>query len=235
MIPLYNEEDNVAPLIEEIRHHLRSYEYELILVDDGSTDATVSRVPVGENVRLICFERNAGQSAAMVAGMKAARGDVIVFMDGDRQNDPADIPRMLVGIGAGADMVCGNRRNRRDTVGRRMSSRVANAIRGFVLSDGVVDTGCTLKAMRKECRDAVVPFHGMHRFIPALVKEAGYRVSEISVNHRSRMSGESKYGLLNRTWWAALDLVGVWWICKRRLAYKAREVEAKQEVDSPHQ
>lgn len=222
VIPLYNEKDNVRPLVHDIHQHLRNYDYELILIDDGSTDGTMGQVPHEPHISLIQFEENAGQTAAMFAGMKAAQGDVIIFMDGDRQNDPADIPRLLAGIVAGGDLVCGSRSKRQDTFSRRVSSKIANGIRGCVLEDAVTDTGCTLKAMRRECRDMLIPFHGMHRFIPALLHGAGYRVSEIPVNHRLREAGVSKYGLWNRMFGATIDLIGVWWLQKRRLRYHVR-------------
>jgi dolichol-phosphate mannosyltransferase len=172
---------------------------------------------------VIRFEKNIGQSAAIYAGLQAARGATAVLIDGDLQNDPADIPRLLAEIGRGADVVCGYRVKRKDTVLKRLTSRIANAVRSRFTKDGVRDTGCTLKAMRRECVTALVPFKGMHRFIPALVKAAGYRLVEVPVNHRPRRFGQSKYGLGNRALRATIDMFGVRWLLSRRLNYKIRE------------
>jgi dolichol-phosphate mannosyltransferase len=172
---------------------------------------------------VIRFEKNAGQSAAMYAGLKAARGAILVLIDGDLQNDPADIPKLVSEISQGADLVCGYRAYRRDTRVKRLTSRIANAVRSRYTKDGVRDTGCTLKAMRRECVSALVPFKGMHRFIPALVKDAGYRLVEIPVNHRPRRFGETKYGLGNRAVRATMDMFGVRWLLSRRLKYNIRE------------
>jgi len=173
-------------------------------------------------VQLVVFEKNAGQSAAMLAGMRAARGEVVVLLDGDLQNDPRDIPKLLAGIKAGADLVCGYRVRRQDTVVKKLTSRIANFVRSRFVGDGVRDTGCTLKAMRRECVSAIVPFKGVHRFIPALVKSAGFRIVEIPVNHRSRQYGQSKYGIGNRALRATQDMFGVRWLQSRRLDYVLR-------------
>jgi dolichol-phosphate mannosyltransferase len=220
VVPLYNERDNVSRLQAELAAALGQMDYELILVDDGSTDGTAELVQVSETTRLIQFERNAGQSAAMYAGMHAARGELITLLDGDLQNDPADIPRLLEEIEKGADLVCGYRRKRKDTIIKRISSRIANAIRSRFTGDGVRDTGCTLKAMRRECVSALVPFYGMHRFIPALIKGGGYKVVEIPVNHRPRVSGVSKYGFGSRVFKATRDMFGVRWLLTRQLRYR---------------
>ncbi|PTX93785.1 glycosyltransferase [Spartobacteria bacterium LR76] len=223
VIPLYNEEDNVAILQREIGEALAGRNYELILVDDGSSDATVSRIERSPEVRVLEFEKNAGQSAAMVAGIAAVRGSVIVLLDGDLQNDPQDIPRLLEEITKGADLVCGYRAKRRDTVVKKITSRVANFVRSRFVGDGVRDTGCTLKAMRRECATALVPFKGVHRFIPALVKNAGYRIVEIPVNHRARQYGVSKYGLGNRAIKATTDMLGVRWLQSRYIDYRVKQ------------
>jgi glycosyltransferase involved in cell wall biosynthesis len=222
VVPLFNEEENVPILQGELTSALSGLDYEIIFVDDGSTDGTVRRIAPDSRVRLVQFERNAGQSAAMYAGLNCARGDVAVLIDGDLQNDPADIPRLLAEIERGADLVCGYRAERKDTVVKRITSRVANFVRSRFTRDGVRDTGCTLKAMRRECVTALLPFKGMHRFIPALVKGAGYRLVEIPVNHRPRKFGLSKYGLGNRALRATTDMFGVRWLLSRRLNYKVR-------------
>ena len=223
VVPLFNEEENVAPLQAELAAALMGIDYEIIFVDDGSTDSTVARIARTERVRILPLARNAGQSAAMYAGLHAARGATAVLIDGDLQNDPADIPKLLREIEAGADLVCGYRAQRKDTMVKRITSRVANFVRSRFTKDGVRDTGCTLKAMRRECVPALVPFKGMHRFIPALVKGAGYRLVEIPVNHRARQFGVSKYGLGNRAVRATVDMFGVRWLLSRQLRYKARE------------
>jgi glycosyltransferase involved in cell wall biosynthesis len=159
----------------------------------------------------------------MLAGIQAARGACIVLLDGDLQNDPADIPRLLAEIDRGADLVCGYRARRADSLSKKITSRVANFVRSRFVGDGVRDTGCTLKAMRRECAAALVPFKGVHRFIPALVKNAGYTLAEIPVNHRPRQYGVSKYGLGNRALRATMDMFGVRWLQSRRLGYTLRE------------
>jgi glycosyltransferase involved in cell wall biosynthesis len=223
VVPLFNEEENVPILQTELTAALGAFDYEIVFVDDGSRDGTVGRIAPDPRVRVLQFERNAGQSAAMFAGLHAARGAVAVLIDGDLQNDPADIPRLLSEIERGADLVCGFRAQRKDTVVKRITSRVANFIRSRFTKDGVRDTGCTLKAMRRECVGALVPFKGMHRFIPALVKGAGYRLVEIPVNHRPRKFGQSKYGLGNRAVRATMDMFGVRWLLSRRLDYRVRD------------
>jgi dolichol-phosphate mannosyltransferase len=222
VVPLFNEKENVPLLQAELTAALGSLDYEIIFVDDGSRDGTVERIAPDPRVRVLQFERNAGQSAAMFAGLHAAHGAIAVLIDGDLQNDPADIPRLLAEIERGADLVCGYRAQRKDTVVKRITSRVANFVRSRFTKDGVRDTGCTLKAMKRACVGALVPFKGMHRFIPALVKGAGYRLVEIPVNHRPRKFGESKYGLGNRALRATTDMFGVRWLLSRRLDYKLR-------------
>jgi dolichol-phosphate mannosyltransferase len=223
VVPLFNEEESIAILQTELRTALSGLDYEIIFVDDGSVDRTAERIETTPNIRLIRFEKNSGQSAAIYAGLTAARGGTVVIIDGDLQNDPADIPKLLAEIARGADLVCGYRIKRRDTVAKRLTSRIANAVRSRYTKDGVRDTGCTLKAMQRECVSALFPFKGMHRFIPALVKAAGYRLVEIPVNHRPRRFGQSKYGLGNRALRATIDMFGVRWLLSRRLNYKIRE------------
>lgn len=223
VVPLFNEEENVPILQSELTAALAGLDYEIIFVDDGSSDRTVERIAPGPQIRLLRFEKNAGQSAAMYAGLHSARGATAVLIDGDLQNDPADIPRLLEEIARGADLVCGYRALRKDTLVKRITSRIANFVRSRFTKDGVRDTGCTLKAMRRECISALVPFKGMHRFIPALVKGAGYRLVEVPVNHRPRKFGQSKYGLGNRAIRATIDMFGVRWLLSRQLNYKLRE------------
>ena len=225
IVPVFNEEENISILQLELRKTLRELDHEVVFVDDGSTDHTPERIEAAPNVRVILFEKNSGQSAAIYAGLKAAHGASLVLIDGDLQNDPADIPRLLAEITRGADLVCGYRAQRRDTLVKRLTSWIANAVRSRFTKDGVRDTGCTLKAMRRECVNALVPFKGMHRFIPALIKGAGYRVVELPVNHRPRRFGQSKYGLGNRALRATIDMFGVRWLLARRLNYKLPDAD----------
>ena len=223
IVPLFNEEENVPILQAELRAALRAIDHEFIFVDDGSVDHTVERIEATPNLRVIRFEKNAGQSAAIYAGLQAARGAILVLIDGDLQNDPADIPKLVGEISRGADLVCGYRALRRDTLVKRLTSRIANAVRSRYTKDGVRDTGCTLKAMRRECVRTLVPFKGMHRFIASLAKGAGYRIVEIPVNHRPRRFGRSKYGFGSRGFKTVRDLLGVRWLLDRHLDYKVRE------------
>jgi glycosyltransferase involved in cell wall biosynthesis len=223
VVPLFNEEENVPLLQSELTRALNDLDYEIVFVDDGSTDRTADRIEPGPRIQVLRFEENAGQSAALYAGLKNARGATAVLIDGDLQNDPADISKLLAEIERGADLVCGYRAERKDTFVKRVTSRVANFVRSRFTKDGVRDTGCTLKAMRRECISALIPFKGMHRFIPALVKGAGFRLVEIPVNHRARKFGQSKYGLGNRALRATVDMFGVRWLLSRQLNYKARD------------
>jgi dolichol-phosphate mannosyltransferase len=217
VIPLFNEEGNIARLQSELASALAGLAHEIILVDDCSTDRTLALIERRPEVRVIEFEKNTGQSAAMYAGIMAAQGEIIALLDGDLQNDPADIPRLIAELEKGADLACGYRANRKDTPFKRLQSRIANFVRSRFTGDGVRDTGCTLKAMRRECRTALVPFYGMHRFLPALIKGGGYRIVEIPVNHRPRTAGVSKYGFGNRALKATMDMFGVKWILSRQI------------------
>ena len=222
IVPLFNEEENMSILQSELKAALAGIDHEMIFVDDGSIDRTLERIETAPNVRVIRFEKNTGQSAAIYAGLQAAHGAITVLIDGDLQNDPTDIPRLLAEIDRGADLVCGYRARRKDTLLKRLTSRIANFVRSRFTKDYVRDTGCTLKAMRRDCVRALLPFKGMHRFIPALVKGAGYRLVEIPVNHRPRRFGQSKYGLGNRAFRATIDMFGVRWLLSRRFNYKIR-------------
>jgi len=224
VVPLYNEADNVTLLQQEIAAALTGWQYELILVDDGSSDDTVAKIQRAPNVRVLELEKNTGQSAAMFVGIMAAKGEIVALLDGDMQNDPADIPHLVDLIDKGADLACGYRANRKDTAFKRVQSRLANFVRSRFTGDGVRDTGCTLKAMRRECREALVPFRGMHRFIPALVKAAGYEVVEMKVNHRPRHAGSGKYGSgLKRAIPATQDMFGVTWLNSRRFTIRLKD------------
>jgi len=222
VVPVFNEEENMSILQTELEGALAGLDYEIVFVDDGSTDRSADKIAAAPNVQVLRFEKNAGQSAALYAGLRAARGQTIVMIDSDLQNDPADIPRLLQEISRGVDLVCGYRAKRKDTLTKRLTSRIANFVRSRFTKDYVRDTGCTLKAMRRQCVDALVPFKGMHRFIPALIRSAGYRLVEIPVNHRPRRFGQTKYGFGSRALRATLDMFGVRWLLSRRLSYKIR-------------
>jgi dolichol-phosphate mannosyltransferase len=225
VVPLYNEEENVPELQRQLTEAMRDFTHELIFVDDGSTDATAARVSMDPGVRLLRFARNSGQSAAMYAGIMAARGEVIAMLDGDLQNDPADIPALVRKLDEGFDFVCGYRKNRKDTAFKRVQSRIANAVRSRFIGDGVRDTGCSLKALRRECRGALLPFNGMHRFIPALIRHAGYRITEVPVHHRPRIHGVSKYPFWSRALRATRDMFGVSWLLSRRVRVEFVETD----------
>ena len=227
VIPLYNEEENVAPLCAEIASALAGRAYEIVLVDDKSTDQTLQSIPNQPEIRVLELARNTGQSGAMYAGIHAAKGEVLVLMDGDRQNDPADIPKMLETLERGFDMVCGYRASRKDTLSKRLTSRVANTIRSRFTKDGVRDTGCTLKVLRRECREALLPFNGMHRYLPAIFLQAGLKIGEVPVNHRGRMAGASKYTNWDRALRGIYDLIGVQWLLRRKVQWNAQEGGAK--------
>jgi glycosyltransferase involved in cell wall biosynthesis len=222
VIPVYNEAESLAQLQSELTKVLTDYDHELVFVDDGSDDNSLQMIHRGSRVRILEFAKNTGQSAAIYAGLRAARGAVLVLIDSDLQNDPNDIPRLLVEIEKGADLVCGFRTKRKDTWFKRLQSKIANAVRSRFTKDGVRDTGCTLKAMRRECREALVPFYGMHRFIPALIKGAGYRIVEVPVQHRARQYGSSKYSFGNRAWRATIDMIGVRWLLSRQFQIRMK-------------
>lgn len=223
VVPLYNEEENVPDMQSQLMTSLAGHDYELIFVDDGSSDGTSAKVQRDPRVRLLRFPKNSGQSAAMYAGIMAARGSTIAMLDGDLQNDPADIPALVKKLDEGFDFVCGYRAKRKDTAFKRTQSRIANAVRSRFIGDGVRDTGCSLKAMRKECRSALLPFNGMHRFIPALIRHAGFRITEVPVNHRPRIHGISKYTFWNRALRATKDMFGVSWLLSRRVRVEFHE------------
>jgi dolichol-phosphate mannosyltransferase len=222
VIPVYNEEESLPFLAAEIQGPMRSLgrPYEVIYVDDGSTDgsaAVLLRLAREDPaVRIIRQRRNAGQSAALDAGFRSARGGIVVTLDADLQNDPADIPRLLERMD-GHDVVSGVRARRQDSWVRKASSRVANRVRNRVTRDDVTDVGCTLRACRAEILRRVPMFDGMHRFLPTLLKMEGARATEIPVNHRPRLHGQPKYNISNRLWRALGDLFAVRWMQKRRI------------------
>jgi glycosyltransferase involved in cell wall biosynthesis len=225
VVPLYNEQENVAPLVAAVEQALGAPP-EAVLVDDGSTDATWERLAQQAAdrpwMRLLRFEANAGQSAAFFAGIQAASHEIIVTMDADLQNDPADIPRLLEKLDE-ADMVCGWRTSRRDSFSRRAASAVANRLRRCFTRDGVPDTGCSLKAFRRRTVPPWAYFRGLHRFLPAVAVMQGFRVVSLPVAHHPRRAGRTKYTNLSRLWAGLADLVGIWWLRRRRIAYAIKE------------
>ncbi len=227
VVPLYNEVDNIEPLGKAILHAMKdtAYEYEVLFVDDGSVDGSAEKAKewcaAHDNFRSIHFKKNAGQTAAMDAGFKHAKGSCVVSMDADLQNDPADIPKLLEKLKT-YDMVCGWRQKRNDPWLKRISSKVANAIRNKLSQEEIKDTGCSLKAYRKECLDKIKLFNGMHRFLPTLFKMEGFTVAEVVVNHYPRKFGKSKYGVFNRAFRAFRDLLVVRWMKERKLNYEVK-------------
>lgn len=224
VIPLKNEESNIVDLIEELEPimHGLNETWELICINDGSTDNTQTILQnlatKKKYLRILKFNKNYGQSSAFDAGFKAAKGEFIITLDGDRQNDPADIPLLLEAIEE-SDLVCGKRKKRKDTWSKRLISFLANKVRSRLCQDGVQDTGCSLKIYRTKSLRHIKMYQGMHRFLPALFVIEGFRVKEVPVNHRERAKGKSKYNIFNR-FFAIGDLFAVYWMKKRHLKYQ---------------
>lgn len=225
VVPARDEAPNIVPLVGEIRRALEGrFDYEIICVDDGSEDRLpdalrAARAAAGVRLRVLRHERSCGQSTAVWNGVQAAGGELIATLDGDGQNDPADIPRLvtalLVDEPGGVQLVIGHRTRRNDSFIRLVSSRIANGIRSSLLGDQTPDTGCGLKVFRREVFLALPYFDHMHRFLPALIRRQGGRVLSVPVNHRSRTRGRSKYGIHNRLWAGIVDLLGVAWLLRR--------------------
>jgi dolichol-phosphate mannosyltransferase len=223
VVPALDEQDNVAPLVEQVQQAVlaRGISSEMIVVDDGSTDATLPRLlelrKTHPWLRVLHRAKPMGQSAAMYAGIQAARGRYIATLDADLQNDPADLPAMLEALRAGqADMAQGLRARRQDTPIRKFSSWVGRTTRGLILGDKVRDTGCTTRVVKAEiAREFPLQYKGMHRFLPAYAKRLGATVIEMPVNHRPRVAGVAKYGMLNRGLAGLVDCFAVRWMFKR--------------------
>ena len=227
VVPFYNEAENLPPLIQEIDAMLRVLERpaEIILVNDGSTDS-FAQPPASPAfaIRWLHLSQNSGQSAAMYYGMQAARGDYLILMDADLQNDPMDAPKMWKKLEEdGLDLVTGIRLKRNDSFQRRLSSTVANAIRSTLLQDRTSDTGCTLKVLRSEAAKRLPGWNGMHRFIPALVLSAGFKIGEIPVEHRARHAGVSKVAGRKRAIRTTVDLLGMLWFSRRQFKGRLRK------------
>lgn len=223
VIPCKNEAENIPELIAEIAAALDGYAFEIIVVDDGSDDGTDSVLKGMMHdhgwLRAVRHPQSCGQSAAVRTGLLAARGDVVITIDGDGQNDPAFMPALvqkLDAAGAGTALVAGQRLKRTDSGAKRIASRLANKLRGAILQDGTRDSGCGLKAVRRDVFLLFPYFDGWHRYLPALAIREGYAVGHVDVVDRSRRHGASKYGILDRALVGALDLFGVWWLRRRR-------------------
>lgn len=228
VIPAFNEEENLSALLEELDPVMDSLggASEIVVVNDGSTDGTervlmelTGRYP---RLRSLTFRRNSGQSAAFAAGFEAARGEIVITMDADLQNNPADIRRLLEHLD-GHDVVCGIRSRRQDNFLRRWASRIANGVRRAVIHDRITDIGCSLKVFRKSYLEKLPLLDGMHRFFPALLEWQGARVTEVAVDHRPRRAGTPKYNIRNRLFRTIVDLFGVRWMRSRRLHYEIRK------------
>lgn len=218
-----NEADNIAPLIEEITAALGGrWVYEIIYVNDGSTDATGERLAAimaqRDNLRQLRHAKSGGQSAAVRSGVRAARGAIVATLDGDGQNNPAFLPDLIAAVekGANVGLAAGQRVGRKDTGFKKFQSRVANKVRNAILQDGTRDTGCGLKAFRREVFLTMPYFDGLHRFLPALVRREGFDIAYVDVIDRPRYSGVSNYGFFDRLWIGIMDLAGVWWLIRRK-------------------
>jgi glycosyltransferase involved in cell wall biosynthesis len=230
VLPIYNEAENLPILLDEIGAALapRGVIYEIVAVDDGSTDRSVevlrSLRAEHASLRVLRLARNSGQAAALDAGWRNARGRLVVTLDADLQNDPADIPRLVDTLEeTGSDMVVGVRVNRKDTRWKIIQSRVGNSVRNWITGDYITDTGCSLKLIRRECISRVKLVNGMHRFLPTLLRIEGCKVVELPVNHRPRRHGVSKYGALNRGLRGLADCFAVRWMKKRAFRYEVTE------------
>jgi len=225
VVPVRNEADNIAPVIEEITAALDGrWDYEIIYVNDGSTDTTGERLLAimaeRGNLRQLRHAKSGGQSAAVRSGVRAARGAIVATLDGDGQNNPAFLPDLIAAVekGAHVGLAAGQRVGRKDTGFKKFQSRVANKVRNAILKDGTRDTGCGLKAFRREVFLMMPYFDGLHRFLPALVRREGYEIAYVDVIDRPRRSGVSNYGFFDRLWIGIMDLAGVWWLIRRKKA-----------------
>ncbi len=224
VVPVRNEAENILPLVQEISAALAGrWEYEIIYVNDGSTDATAERLAEAmarwPNLRHLKHAVSTGQSAAVRSGVRAARGAIVATLDGDGQNNPAFLPQLIDAIEKGGERIglaAGQRVGRKDTGFKKFQSRVANAIRNLILHDGTRDTGCGLKAFPREVFLMMPYFDGLHRFLPALVRREGYEIAYVDVVDRPRRAGVSNYGFFDRLWIGILDLFGVWWLIRRK-------------------
>ncbi len=231
VLPVYNELENLPLLTRELHNVIQGLTYttEIIMVNDGSTDGSLEEMQrlrdmyQDLNIRIICLDKNHGLTAALAAGFERARGDWIVSLDADLQNDPADIPKLLTHVPE-YDVVIGWRQVRHDNLVRKISSVIANTIRNLTTHETVKDVGCTLKVYKKEYLDKLKLYNGLHRFLPTLLKLEGARVTEVAVNHRPRIHGKPKYNISNRLFASLKDLFAVRWMQKRQLKYTDKEL-----------
>jgi glycosyltransferase involved in cell wall biosynthesis len=225
VIPVFNERENLEILMEEVTCAMKSVEktYEIVCVNDCSTDGSLDvlkKLKAKDNrIRIISFKRNHGLTSALDAGFKSAGGDIVAMLDADLQNDPADLPAMFEQIKR-FDVVCGWRKKRRDTFVKKISSKIANAVRRAFTGDKYHDIACGIKVFRRRCVSDMTMYNGLHRFFPILMELDGYTVTEIVVNHRNRYKGTSKYAIGNRLFRSLYDLIAVKWMINRRLTYK---------------
>jgi dolichol-phosphate mannosyltransferase len=236
VVPVRNEAGNIAPLVAEIAAALQSRAFEIVYVNDGSSDATEQelRALMAQHpwLRQIRHEKSCGQSAAICTGVAMARAPVVMTLDGDGQNDPAFLPKLIAVLEAGAPrvgLIAGQRVGRKATGFKRLQSRIANGVRSAVLKDGTRDTGCGLKAFRRDLFLSLPYFDGLHRFLPALVRREGFDVGYVDVVDRPRRHGTSNYGFWDRLWIGIVDLFGVWWLIRRK-----KRVPQSQEITLAH-
>jgi dolichol-phosphate mannosyltransferase len=228
VVPIKDEASNIPDLVKELELVMENpdHSWELIFVDDGSTDESLKILTELSQSRpflkILVFTQNFGQSSAFDAGFKYASGEFIITLDGDRQNDPADIPKLIAQL-KDCDLVCGWRVNRKDSLTKKITSTIANTVRRYVCRDNVHDTGCSLKIYRKSCLEQIKMYNGMHRFLPALFSIEGFRVKEVPVNHRERPSGISKYNFLNRALAPITDMLAILWMRRRALHYSVKK------------
>jgi len=236
VIPAYNESGNLPELAQAIANVFRDISdctYECLIVNDGSTDDTRSVLnaltAANPCIRPIHMARNSGQSAALIAGMRLAKGDYILTLDADMQNDPRDFPK-IIELLDNYDCVCGYRQKRNDNWLRLFTSRVGNLVRRWIVDDGIRDAGCGTKGFRRACVEHFVPFNGVHRFFAAMVRNGGLTVTEIPVMHHPRLHGVSKYGLANRLFWVLYDFFGVAWLRRRYIRIDVEPEPATNEI-----
>ena len=229
VIPLYNEQENIRMLYSELKDVLErtGLEYEILFIDDGSEDESLKLLEeIKSNdslVRVVSFRKNYGQSAALKIGFEKSSGDVVITMDADLQNDPRDIPRLISYIDQGYDLVSGWRKRRQDSFKKRLASKVANMVRSSIIKDEIHDTGCMLKAYRRDFIKGLRIYRGLHRFLPMLLKIQGAKVIEVEVNHRLRRFGRTKYGIKNRLWKSFIDTFIVLWMKKNYINPQIKE------------
>jgi len=243
IIPLKDEAQSVIPLkneIDDVMHQL-PYSWECLWIDDGSTDNTLAQIQrfnqQDPNHQYVSLNVNCGQSAALHTGFSYARGEIIITLDGDGQNDPADFPSLIEYLHKeNCDMVNGVRQNRMDSFTRKVSSRIANGFRNWLTREKITDVGCSLRVFRHECVQHISPFKGYHRFLPTLVRIAGYtRISQVPVNHRSRRFGQTSYGIHNRLWVGILDTFAVRWMQSRLVFPEVKSTSASKGTLKNHE